>query len=89
MELKGINIEESIVEDSDFMLDMFKLQEEIEEADIGEAAKIKTRINQIISEVKAELDEFFKSEDLKKCQEFVFKYKYLHKALENVNRKLP
>ena len=33
-------------------------------------------------------DEFFKSQDMNKCKEFVFKYKYLHRAFQNVNLKL-
>ncbi len=38
--------------------------------------------------LQGQFDEFFKSEDMEKCKEFVFKYKYLHRALQNVNQRL-
>lgn len=37
---------------------------------------------------QGQFDEFFKSEDMDKCKEFVFKYKYLHRALQNVKQRL-
>lgn len=38
--------------------------------------------------LQEQFDSFFKSQDMKKCKEFVYKYKYLHRALQNVNQKL-
>lgn len=89
MELKGIDIEESTeIHDSDFMMDIFLLQEQIEDGGSKECAEVKNNIQDILITLQTEFDNFFKSQDLLKCKEFVFKYKYLHRALTNVNNKL-
>lgn len=38
--------------------------------------------------LQLEFDNFFKAEDMGMCTEFVYKYKYLYKALQNVNAKM-
>ena len=90
MSLKGINVDdESIIEDNKFMMDMFELQEEIEEtSQVKELMEIQYRIENVMQEMKQHLEEFFKSDDLPKCREFIYKYKYFHRALSNIKVKL-
>ncbi len=42
----------------------------------------------MMKELQKEFDCFFRAEDMKKCKEFVQKYKYLHRAYQNVVKKL-
>lgn len=70
------------------MLEMFALQEEIEDGSRDACEEIKTRVEAIMKNLQEKFDEFFKSQDMNKCKEFVFKYKYLHRALQNVDHKL-
>jgi predicted RND superfamily exporter protein len=58
MSLKGINVdEESIIEDNKFMMDMFELQEEIEEiSQVKELMEIQHRIENVMQEMKQHLE---------------------------------
>lgn len=42
----------------------------------------------MMRELQGEFDSFFTAEDMNKCKEFVQKYKYLHRAYQNVLKKL-
>jgi len=89
MEIKGVKIEEETkVQDSEFMMDMFELQEEIEDGGREKCEEVKDRIEKIMREIRREFDAFFQAEDMQKCTEFVQKYKYLHRAYQNVCQKL-
>lgn len=51
--------EEGLLQDSQFMRDIFELQEEIEEATPVEAEKISRRIETVLVELKTNLHKFF------------------------------
>lgn len=74
--------------DSKFMVDIFEINESIEEADKGKAEELKMRLEGVLKELQKELEDFFKSSDIQKCKEFVVKYKYLHSALVNAKAKI-
>lgn len=60
MEIRGVNVEEEgLLQDSQFMRDIFELQEEIEEATPVEAEKISRRIETVLVELKTNLHKFF------------------------------
>ena len=53
-----------------------------------EAEEIKRRIEGILKGLQKDLEDFFQSDDLQKCKEFVVKYKYLHSSLVNVKQRI-
>lgn len=70
------------------MKDIFEINESIEDAGLKEAEEIKMRLEGILKDLQKDLEDFFQSEDLAKCKEFVVKYKYLHRSLANVKQKI-
>ena len=83
MDLKGMHVEEDLkATNSEFVEEIFALQEEIQQARTFEQVdKIRKRLQEVLAEVQKDLQLFFTSDDLEKCREFVIKYKYLSSAL--------
>ncbi len=89
MELRGVPLSEAVdTQDSQFMLDMFTINEDIETADLTKAEEIKRRLEGVLKELQRDLEDFFQSQDMQKCKEFVVKYKYLHSALVNAKQRI-
>jgi Fe-S protein assembly co-chaperone HscB len=89
MELRGRPLSEAVdTADSQFMLDIFEINENIEAAALPQAEEIKRRLEGILRGLQRDLEDFFQSQDMQKCQEFVVKYKYLHSALANVKLRI-
>jgi hypothetical protein len=84
-----VHLQEEIdTSDTKFMMDIFEINESIEHASLKEAEDIKRRIDAILKGLTNDLEDFFQSDDLQKCKEFVVKYKYLHSALVNVKQRI-
>lgn len=45
-------------------------------------------MEEVIDALQKELENFFRSDDIAKCEEFIGKYKYIQCALVNVRKKL-
>lgn len=89
MELRGVPLSEAVdTNDSQFMVDMFEINENIEEAGLAQAEEIKRRLEGVLRGLQRDLEDFFQSQDMAKCKEFVVKYKYLHSALANVKLRI-
>lgn len=57
MELRGVEVEDSTeIQDSKFMMEMFNLQEEIEEGSIDKCEEIKSRIEDIMKNLQCQFD---------------------------------
>jgi Fe-S protein assembly co-chaperone HscB len=89
MELKGVRMAEEVdATDSQFMMDIFEINEGIENATLPQAQEIKRRLDGVLEGLQQDLEDFFQSQDMQKCKEFVVKYKYLHSALANVKQRI-
>jgi hypothetical protein len=55
---------------------------------LAKAEEIKRRLEGVLKELQRDLEDFFQSQDMQKCKEFVVKYKYLHSALVNVKQRI-